>query len=249
MELTLKAYPKINIGLYVGSKRPDGYHEISSLFHLVTSMWDTVSVSLEPSSSLCVSVTGLESCVEEKKSTVYKAVLAFMTECNLTASVSVHVEKRLPSQAGLGGGSSDAASTILALNRLTGALLPVSRLSEIGLSVGSDVPFFIYECPLAYVCGRGEHVHPLKAREDLSFSIIMPEGSTVSTALAYRALDERPSIPVLPSMEELYSMYMSPVSAWRFKNDFEIINRRPSGYEPDAPLFLSGSGSAWFFVS
>ncbi|MCR5760518.1 MAG: 4-(cytidine 5'-diphospho)-2-C-methyl-D-erythritol kinase [Sphaerochaetaceae bacterium] len=245
MEVTLKAYPKVNIGLYVGKKREDGYHEISSLFQKVKNMHDTVKVSVSSSSVVSVSVTGLDSYVEEKKSTVYKAAVSFLEYCNLTGSVSISVEKHIPAKAGLGGGSSDAASVILALDKIFETSLSVSSLSEIALKVGSDVPFFVYGCTLAYVTGRGEIVKPLKERKDLRFEITIPEGSGVSTAYAYSVLDKRTDLPSLPSCEELYSMYLSPFEKWSFKNDFEIINDMSGCSEG---LFLSGSGSARYSV-
>ncbi len=245
MELTVKAYPKINIGLYVGKKREDGYHEISSLFHLVRTMHDSITVRVFPSSVPFVSVKGLESYVEEKKSTVYKAAMVFLEYCRINASVSISVEKNIPAKAGLGGGSSDAASVLLAMDKLLSTKLPVSALSSMALSVGSDVPFFVYGCTLAYVSGRGESVKPLKERNDLEFLITVPEDSGISTAYAYSVLDSREVVPALPSCEDLYEMYLGPVDDWKFRNDFEIIN-----HMENAPkgVFLSGSGSARFTV-
>lgn len=245
MELTVKAYPKINIGLYVGKKRDDGYHEISSLFHLVRTMHDSITVRVLPSSVRFVSVKGLESYVEEKKSTVYKAAMVFLEYCRINASVSIFVEKTIPAKAGLGGGSSDAASVLLAMDKLFDTKLPVSELSSMALCVGSDVPFFVYGCTLAYVSGRGEIVRPLRERKDLKFSITVPEGSGISTAYAYSVLDSREVVPDLPTCEDLYEMYLGPIENWKFRNDFEIIN-----HMENAPkgVFLSGSGSARFTV-
>ncbi len=245
MELTVKAYPKVNVGLYVGNKRPDGFHEISSLFHLVKTMSDTLTVSASPSSSTTIRVTGLEEYVEEREATVYKAAEVFLEHCKKTAGISISVEKHIPVKAGLGSGSSDAASTLLALNRLFETDLSVSSLSELAQKVGSDVPFFIYNCPLAYVTGRGEIVKPLKEREDIRFEIKVPQGSGISTAYAYSVLDSRTTIFPLPSCEELYKMYLGPITEWKFRNDFEIINQMEG---TENGVFLSGSGSARYTV-
>lgn len=249
MEVTVKAYPKVNIGLYIGAKRPDGFHRLSSIFQKVFYFHDVVTVGFEESDQTSIRVQGLEQYAPEEKTTCYKAASEFLKASSLTGKVMIKVEKHIPVQSGLGGGSSDGAAVIEALCALTKVCPDEKQLLDIALAVGSDVPFFTSGCEAAFVSGRGEIVHPLKPRKDLAFEFIFPHDSKVSTPLAYAELDRLGIREQLPSEEKLAAGYSLPVRDWDFENDFEKINKRPEKRtDNDEKLYLSGSGSSWFKV-
>lgn len=157
----LAAPAKLNLFLHVVGKRPDGYHLLQSVFVLID--WaDTLHVEARtdgqlhrhdvlggdlPANDLCL-----------------RAARLLQAETGCTLGADIHLEKRLPAGAGMGGGSSDAATTLLALNRLWGCRLPLSRLMPLGLKLGADVPFFLGGGP-AFVEGIGEVLHPLTLPE------------------------------------------------------------------------------------
>ena len=240
--MELKAPAKVNFHLAVGPRRPDGYHPIMSIFQ-TCSLCDRLDVSLTPG-PFGVDVTGLEGICEKGKSTLDKAAMLWRGVYGLEGRLSVHVTKNIPSQAGLGGGSSDAASLILWLNDATGRNLPEAELMAFGARIGCDVPFFVAQCRAAVVSGTGEIVRPIKARDDLGGFIIIPKAEKVSTAEAYRALDSRREIPALESAADLETVYRRPVPQWTFRNDFDLVNTRPELEVLDGErLFLTGSGS------
>jgi len=260
--INVNAYAKVNWHLAVGEKRPDGYHSIASVFQKAN-LHDSLTVSVENGSSQSV-VRGLESCVPAGKSTIDKAIALWRERTCSNVNISVTVIKRIPTQSGLGGGSSDAASVLLALNALSHSLsyieLSFDELCDIGRLVGCDVPFFLYECDAACVFGVGEEILPIKARHDLKGFVLVPNAEKTSTSVAYHALDERAFIPPLESADFLKEEYSKPYTAWNFRNDFEAVNKRPSlsscldgfalrGNEGEERLFLTGSGSCWVLLS
>jgi 4-diphosphocytidyl-2-C-methyl-D-erythritol kinase len=210
--VTLSAPAKINLTLDVLGRRPDGYHEIASIMHTI-SLADTVTVSTTTEgASFTLTVSGPEATgvPVDDRNLAWKAALAFGAR-----DVAIHIEKRIPSQAGLGGGSSDAAATLLALNRLASSKLPRARLAEIGMKLGSDVPFFLHG-GIARVEGRGEKVSrvPLHPNFGAFKLVIVKPPIGVSTADAYRLLDE------LPNRESANATARWPDS---FENDFEEV--------------------------
>ncbi len=246
--LTVNACAKVNWHLAVGDRRPDGYHPIASVFQK-TSLHDVVTVSLQGSQSRTI-VTGLEGYVQAGHSTIDKAVSLWRRATSSKADVLVSVEKSIPVQSGLGGGSSDAAAVLLALDSLADEKLPFETLCELGLGVGCDVPFFLYGCDAACVFGIGEKVVPMEARHDLKGFVLIPDNEKVPTAEAYAALDKRKAVPVLDSCDTLVREYCKPYGKWCFRNDFEFVNKRPSlCLEEGENLVLTGSGSCWVLLT
>ena len=248
----LLAPAKVNLHLAVGQAREDGYHPISSIFQK-TSLKDTISLNVIPDEESKTYVVGLENYVERGKSTIDKAIKLWREFTGLKDTILVNVTKNIPVQSGLGGGSSDAASVLLALNRTTegtSSHLSDEEMNKLGMEVGCDVPFFLSKCNAATVFGLGEEVHPLEARDDLRGYIIIQNGEKISTKAAYGALNERKNIQLLESRKFLAEEYKKPITAWRFRNDFELVNKRPNiKVLPNERLFLTGSGSAWILLS
>ena len=140
----VKAYAKINLFLDVTGKREDGYHDIKSYMQTVE-YYDTIS--LEVCDSENISVIGMPE-IEETKNLAYKAAAAFFEKTGIPAGLKIFIDKRIPSEAGLGGGSSDAAAVIRGLNEIFETNLTNEELIEIAKKVGSDVPFLVFKIAL-----------------------------------------------------------------------------------------------------
>jgi len=175
--ISLKSPAKINWFLEIDGKRSDGYHEIRTLMQKV-SLYD--SVELSGSEEICLECS-LDIPMEENL--VYRTALLVREKYGVTAGVSIRLNKVIPSGAGLGGGSSDAASVLKGLNKLWGLNLSKDELAEVGAEIGSDVPFFIYG-PAAFAHGRGEKIIPLVRPKKAHLLLVKPRVS-VSTAWVY----------------------------------------------------------------
>lgn len=189
MQSTLEAaYAKVNLFLGVTEKRSDGFHEISSVMHSL-SLCDRLTVGIESSvlPEIRLRVFPKSNIPEDQRNLVWRAAAAFLERVRIPLSVDLTLEKIIPSEAGLGGGSSDAAATLRALNRLLGAPLSTDELLQLAASLGSDVPFCLLG-GTALCTGRGERIVPIS--EPLSLYAVVCKGSeAVSTPKAYRALD------------------------------------------------------------
>ncbi len=240
--MEVKAPAKVNWHLAVGHRRPDGYHPISSIFQ-TCSLCDVLDIDIQEG-PFSIDVKGLEGLCPKGKSTLDKAALLWHEATGFDKGIAVRVKKNIPSQAGLGGGSSDAASLLLHLNRVCNGLMKLQDLMALGAKVGCDVPFFISQSRAAFVEGLGEIVQPIRAREDLKGYLIFTEGQKVSTREAYDALDSRPLIQDLEGRAELERIYRLPVWEWGFRNDFDLVNTVPEvEVLGDECLLLTGSGS------
>ncbi len=162
---------KLNLFLHVVGKRPDGYHLLESVFVLVD--WaDTLHFERRGDSLLQRHDRGEALPADDL---CLRAARLLQAESGCAAGADIHIEKRLPSGAGMGGGSSDAASTLLALNRLWGLNWPLSRLLPLGLKLGADVPFFLGGRN-AFVQGIGEDLTPIGLAER-TYAIVKPDVS------------------------------------------------------------------------
>lgn len=148
--IEISAPAKLNLTLEVVRRRDDGFHELRSVF-LALDLVDTITVEGAPSITLSCSDPDLET----PENLVWRAAEALRKAAGLRTGALLTLVKRIPVAAGLGGGSSDAASTLLALNALWNLGYPRARLLEIGATLGSDIPFFLGTSPLALVTGRG----------------------------------------------------------------------------------------------
>ncbi|MCX8026949.1 MAG: 4-(cytidine 5'-diphospho)-2-C-methyl-D-erythritol kinase [Thermodesulfovibrionales bacterium] len=181
----MKAYKspaKINWYLRVLNKREDGFHNIETIMQTV-GLFD--EMTFEPSSDVEVLMTpslGLK--MEENL--VFKTVLKVKELFNSKKGIRIHIKKQIPSGAGLGGGSSNAATTIVALTKMWGLDVNFRKLYEIAQSIGSDVPFFLYS-PIAIVKGRGEVIETFKIKHSYKIMIVKPDIS-ISTSWAYSQL-------------------------------------------------------------
>ena len=191
MRLEIKSPCKVNLLLNILGRRADGFHELETVLHPVK-VWDQLT--------LARGGHGVElSCSDEKLPTdsqnlVHRAATTFLAAAKIGEGVTIHLEKKIPLAAGLGGGSGNAATTLLALNELFHQPLAPTKLGELAASLGSDVPFFLQNKP-ALATGRGEKIQELDffpALHDKAFLLIHP-GFGVSTAWAYQALGRHPA--------------------------------------------------------
>jgi len=179
MKIVEKAPAKINLGLKILGKRSDGYHNILSVFQTV-SIFDTIEISVSSSDKLECDDPSVP---VDKRNLVMKAAEAFRRETGIYTGYSFGLKKSIPAGAGLGGGSSDAASSLRGLNTLHNETLAKERLHKVAASIGSDVPFLV-NGGTAVVSGRGEIVEPFDWPFDFTYLIVYP-GIAVSTAGAY----------------------------------------------------------------
>src|SRR6476660_4303486 len=183
---------KINLSLRVLGHRCDGFHEIET-FIAPISLCDEIKIEQRSGKQEIAFRCDDPSVPKGEDNIVVRAANAFFEETKITSGVSIALKKTIPHGAGLGGGSSDAASTLLALNELFETNLPREALARMAEMIGSDVPFFIFQS--AAVCkGRGELVTPTRLREQLSVLLLKP-GFGVPTQWAYSRWRDSREIP------------------------------------------------------
>lgn len=182
-----KAYAKINLVLNIGDLRPDGYHDIQTIMQSLE-LHDDVTVEQTGGTSITVTAS-VDTIPTDESNLAAKAVKAFAAKTGVPADgLSIHIEKRIPVAAGLGGGSSDAAATLRALNVLYETNLSVDELAEIGIEVGSDVPFCVHG-GCAYVEGKGDMVVPTTPMPQCIIVIGKPD-LAISTEKMYQRFDQ-----------------------------------------------------------
>lgn len=241
---------KINLGLELLGKRSDGFHEINTLF-LPTTLCDILEVS--ENEELILECSQLPDILPENN-IVMKAADALRRATGTNLGAFIRIEKNIPHGAGLGGGSSDAAVALQALNDLWQTCLSDDELRSIAAQIGSDVPFFISKTT-ALGRGRGEQLEPTEVAFDYGIVIVQPN-IAVSTAWAYKS-----AVPAVFRSEPAHYdkiIREMPVGEWRnhIFNDFEqgvfrfypqIAEAKQALYEAGADFALmSGSGSCVF---
>lgn len=231
--MTEKAYAKINLFLSVGEKRADGYHDIDTVMHTV-SVYDEVSFA--PCDTLHVTC---DMDIDEKDNLAYKAAQAFFAYTGITPSVEITVKKHLPSQAGLGGGSADAAAVLRGLNKMYSASLDVQTLASIGASLGADIPFCVYGGK-ARCRGIGEQITPME--KDLLHLVIVKPDASCPTGKMYGELDsiERER---LSYAEGVYFNSFDSVCPFQCRQAMDELRSLGASVS-----MLSGSGSAVFGI-
>ena len=179
---SLTVYPpaKINLSLKINRKREDGFHELETLVLPMPGLTDELRFEAADEFTLHCETPGVPT---DQSNLVSRALHLFEENTGKKASYRITLKKRIPHGAGLGGGSSDAASTFLALNQLTGTSVPLSKLAEWAGELGSDIPLFLYESA-SWCRGKGEIVEPL----DLPWSdpiLLFKPSFSISTPWAY----------------------------------------------------------------
>ena len=167
--MVVRTSAKVNLTLEVLHKREDGYHELTTILQSVD-LWDRLAV--DPADSLSLATNDPALPIDESN-LVMRAARLLRDEAGVTAGARIRLEKRIPVAAGLGGGSSDAAAALWALNRTWGIRWPVKRLQALGERLGMDVPFFLGK-GRAMATGRGERLKPLPGAGGLALVLVNP---------------------------------------------------------------------------
>lgn len=233
---------KINLGLHVVAKRPDGYHNIESCFYPVN--W-TDMLEIIPADAFLFTSSGLPIPGDSTHNLCTKAYLALRQDFDLPP-VHIHLHKTIPIGAGLGGGSADGAFTVKLLNDQFNLALTPAQMEEYVRPLGSDCAFFIQNKPL-YCYDKGDRFAPVEVALDTYFIVLVNPGIHVSTAEAYAGIV--PSLPEVP----LQQLLAQPLRQWKelLQNDFEktvfaaypaIAAVKEKLYEAGA-LYASMSGS------
>ncbi len=254
-----RAPAKLNLRLRVHGRREDGYHEIDSIAAKVT-LYDELRFRPREDGRIRLECSGLD-CGRLEDNLVYRAARMLAPMAG-GAGMDVRLEKHIPAGTGLGGGSSDAAATLLVLNRIWRLRLSEEQLVDLGARIGSDVPLFL-DGPAARIRGRGEQVEPMEVHPFLAV-LCLPDLSC-DTAKVYAVHDEmfgvEPPAPPRQRPAALPARLDGPPSSWTnaLFNDLQAAAMRfcPGLEEISAwlaastrlPVHLTGSGSALFVLA
>ncbi len=253
MSVTLSAPAKLNLSLDVLGRRPDGYHELATVMQTVD--WcDTVTVDFAEDAAIHLTCDG--GIPADEHNLAYRAAALFREATGDPRGFTVDVKKRIPAEAGMAGGSTDAAATLKALNALTDTPLDTDALLALAAQLGADVPFCV-QGGTALATGTGTTLQLLPPLPHCYFVVVKPEGG-VSTPEAYRLLDSAPTLlhpDVSGMVAALEARDLEGVIA-RMGNSFEqplalphttAIVKKLTDSGAEAAL-LTGSGSAVFGV-
>jgi 4-diphosphocytidyl-2-C-methyl-D-erythritol kinase len=257
--ITVFAPAKINLILRILDRRPDGYHNLWSLMQTVQ-LEDALELSLSDHHSTITLRCDEPSLKTDASNLVYRAAAAVLEGAGRTVGLDIVLAKRIPMGAGLGGGSSDAAATIIGLNRLLNLGWSTEKMAYLGQTLGSDVPFF-FSAPSAIVEGRGEKVVPVQITGSRWVMLVNP-GFPIETKWAYQQLSvSRTGVQPLSdvhaglgktcelSWEEVFQAAENDFEATVFKAhpDLYKIKQRLLADGAETAL-LSGSGATVFGV-
>jgi 4-diphosphocytidyl-2-C-methyl-D-erythritol kinase len=225
----ISAPAKLNLFLHITGRRADGYHLLQSAFMLID--WcDTLHCELREDGQITREDLGVEL---PQNDLIVRAARALQAAARTSLGAHIGVEKHIPSQAGMGGGSSDAASTLLALNHLWALRMPLSRLLDIGLTLGADVPFFL-RGHNAWVEGVGEKITPLRLPGG-RFMVIKP-----STGLETARIFSHPDLKRDSETAIISGFAADP---YRFgRNDLQSVAEKLCPDVTRALLLLESSG-------
>lgn len=258
-QLTVSAPAKINLVLRILDRRPDGYHNLWSLMQTVR-LEDELSISINHGHSVINLRCDDRSLKTDRSNLVSRAAAAVLERSGRVVGLDIVLTKRIPVGAGLGGGSSDAAATIMGLNRILGLRWSKELMAQVGQTLGSDVPFFSF-APSATVAGRGERVTPVRIM-DSRWVVLVNPGFPIETKWAYQQLSESRT-RVVPVSRSHMALETSPELNWKqvleiAENDFEVPVFKNHPLLRDIKLqlisqgaevaLLSGSGATVFGV-
>jgi 4-diphosphocytidyl-2-C-methyl-D-erythritol kinase len=257
----IRAPAKINLRLRVIGKRADGYHLLDTIL-LPVSLYDEIDISkvrqiagkTAPKNRLTVSCND-PLVPAGRKNLAYQAALLILSDAKTNARVHIRIHKRIPVGAGLGGGSSDAAATLVGLNRLFRLGYSAKRLEEMSLALGADVPFFVKAVP-ARARGIGERLSPLR-RVPRLWLIILHPNFPVSTGWVYRNLPSKLTKPIANTSINRWSGSLANLNKL-LVNDLETVTmgryprigllKEELARQGAVGTLMSGSGSSVFGI-
>lgn len=243
---TLASPAKINLFLRIIKRKEDGYHELASLFQTVT-LFDTIRFDFSDQDLLTCSDSRLPC---DERNLIHKALHLYRLHLGPIPPLHIHLEKRIPVEAGLGGGSSNAATTLWALNRIAAKPVSIDALKGVAKQIGADVSFFLSN-GTAYCTGIGDIVQPAAPLPDRDLWLVKPAWG-LSTPKVYKMLDAS-SLPQRNPEQSLKSFIEGD---GEFYNDLEGPAFRLSAETRDlkrrleacgfSTVLMSGSGSSFF---
>ena len=255
--LLVRAPAKINLSLLIAGKRPDGFHEIETVMAKVD-FYDEILIEPGQKAGIELLCRGPHWAPERKDNLVYQACEMLLNSSGQHADIKITLTKNIPAGSGLASASSDAAATLIGLNKYLNLELPNHRLAKLAEKLGSDVAFFL-DGPLAFCTGKGEKIKKLTEIFDFSALLILPDVS-VSTKKVYANYRHNASV---------YEQFSARINSYVREKRFDLVlgmcanmlqTSSFSLYRELAelkarieslgirPLCLSGSGSALFFI-
>lgn len=249
-----RAYGKINLCLDVAGKREDGYHDLKMIMAPID-FYDVLEMNIAPTTSLSLNRTYLP---VNEKNTIIKAIHLMKETYGFTENFECVLQKHIPTRAGLGGGSADAAAAIRMVNRMLRLNLSMDEMIDIAAQVGADVPFCLLNRP-AYVSGIGEQIVPFTCHPDFELLLVKPRKG-VSTKEAFEIIDNRecehPDCMAMRNalIENDFSKIVAclgnslEIAAVQLVSEIRIIKQRLQEYGFEGVL-MSGSGSTVFAIT
>ncbi len=245
--LVIDAPAKLNLSLRVLRRREDGFHELDTLMVRLPGLCDRLSFSPAEADAFTCDDPGVPA---DGSNLVLKALAVYRAASGFAQPLAIHLEKRVPHGAGLGGGSSDAAATLAAVNQLNGDAFDTAKLMEIASTLGSDIPFFLGP-PVARATGRGEHIAAADPLPELPVLLLKPNFG-VATPDAYKRWKDSKELPGIDYAPQVFPwgelvndlerpvfqkhLFLAEVKAW--------LMAQPGV----AGALMSGSGSTMFAV-
>jgi 4-diphosphocytidyl-2-C-methyl-D-erythritol kinase len=237
---------KLNLFLHVTGRRPDGYHNLETVFQLVD-LCDELTITTRQDGRILRNpppTDPLLAAMADADDLTVRAARLLQQESGTALGANIHVVKRIPAGGGLGGGSSDAACVLLALNQHWGVELPLPRLAELGLALGSDVPVFVHGCT-AFASGRGEVLTPVDLPERW-FVVVQPPVSIATREIfaAPQLTRDTPTLKIRALPADGGRNDCQPVVSDRYPEVAEVLDRlAPFGAR------LTGTGACVFVAT
>ena len=254
--LNLLSPAKINLRLEILSKRADNYHEIKTIFHKI-SIFDKIGLEKISGNEVQLTIDD-PSIPTDNTNLAIKAANLIFNYADIKPGIKIDIKKNIPSGAGLGGGSSNAAITLKGLNTLLNLNISEQIIAEFAVKLGADVPFFLTDASTAYATGIGEKIKSIETHSKLWFLVIFP-GFTVSTAWAYNSINKY-NLLTKRTKNNIISNYSLDINTVKSSlyNDFEsVVNKRHTEIPKIKEqliktgaqgAMLSGSGSSVFGI-
>lgn len=230
---------KLNLFLYITGKRTDGYHELQTLFQFLD-YGDWLEINVRPDGKICLSPELPN--VKEEDNLIYRAAKMLQQKTDCTLGADIHLDKILPIGGGVGGGSSNAATTLVALNYLWKTCLSLAELATLGVKLGADVPVFVHG-KAAFAEGVGEKLTDCEPPE--KWFVILKPKTSISTAAVFACPDLPRNTPKRPLAELLVKEYGNDCEKV-VRNYYPEVEETLSWLLKYAPSRLTGTGACVF---